>query len=754
MGIAWGLLVALGCGSSSREGESWVGGGQGGSNAGGGTSGSGPGAGGVPVLSQADAGGLFPMDDGGTGGSDTQYQEQNLVEMRIEPADAVLAVALGESKQLAYRAFGRFASDPSSEVELTERTVFYVPDNYLVASFPADGQGTLSTRLPSSASDAQQRGGSLTVRAQAANTDGSISTATTQLHVRVTGGVTPAAGSPEATPALPEHPDAQFVGTPAAGRAPRLVYPNDGVLLPPNLGRLEVHFQPGAIQNSLYQVEFQSASSTISHYARCYADSDDFEPGSCALTIAGADFETLASSNQGAGPVQLRVRGSDEQGTFGESDSIQIEFAEQRIDGAVYYWTTSNDTSIVRFDFGSGQSEPETFVSPDPESVPGNDGSCVGCHALSRQGDKAFFSLGNSDRGELMYVNDLSRSQSDDAFYAYNGAETDLPLPTAQRQNRVLTGSFNPDGSAFVAVAPVNDAADDRTLFFHDGTTGVRSGSVSLPFIPGQPDWSPSGDQIAVTAIGRNSATITFLNGGISLINQASGSWDGANPVTLVPAVAGKNRFNPAYLPDGSVLLYSEVDQGSYSAEHDNSCNEANVTSNGRFCNGYSDPGAKTWAVAPDAGATPVFLAKAAQRGEGDVLFAPPQAGISATDLMDTYPKPAPFMIEHRGKTLGWFTVGSQRRAGLRKYFPQDSVVGDPDSQALLWMFALDASVVAAGQDGSYPGFFLPFQNLRTSNHMAQWTQRFVSDTPPPAAPTPPPPAPPPAPPPPPTIVH
>jgi hypothetical protein len=69
-------------------------------------------------------------------------------------------------------------------------------------------------------------------------------------------------------------------------------------------------------------------------------------------------------------------------------------------------------------------------------------------------------------------------------------------------------------------------------------------------------------------------------------------------------------------------------------------------------------------------------------------------------------------------------------------------------------MFALEPSAVAAGTDGSYPGFFLPFQDLSTSNHMAQWTERLVSADPPPPAPTPPPPAPPPAPPPPPLILH
>jgi hypothetical protein len=64
-------------------------------------------------------------------------------------------------------------------------------------------------------------------------------------------------------------------------------------------------------------------------------------------------------------------------------------------------------------------------------------------------------------------------------------------------------------------------------------------------------------------------------------------------------------------------------------------------------------------------------------------------------------------------------------------------------------MFAIDADKVLAGEDGSYPGFFLPFQDMATSNHMAAWTEKYVSSTPPPRPVPVPPPPPPPAPPPP-----
>jgi len=41
------------------------------------------------------------------------------------------------------------------------------------------------------------------------------------------------------------------------------------VLLPPNLGQLEVHFQPGAVENTLFQVQFESETSVVTYYTRC-----------------------------------------------------------------------------------------------------------------------------------------------------------------------------------------------------------------------------------------------------------------------------------------------------------------------------------------------------------------------------------------------------------------------------------------------------------------------------------------------------
>src|SRR6187549_3541298 len=125
--VAWLLVALLGCGGSPED-ESLVGGG--GEAGAGGPSGGAPsgGASGAPTIGGSSSGGTFPMPEGGSGGGAPEYEEQNLIELRIEPAEALLAVALGESEELDYRAFGRFATRPDEEVEITDRTVFYVPD--------------------------------------------------------------------------------------------------------------------------------------------------------------------------------------------------------------------------------------------------------------------------------------------------------------------------------------------------------------------------------------------------------------------------------------------------------------------------------------------------------------------------------------------------------------------------------------------------------------------------------------------------
>jgi len=47
--------------------------------------------------------------------------------------------------------------------------------------------------------------------------------------------------------------------------------------------------------------------------------------------------------------------------------------------------------------------------------------------------------------------------------------------------------------------------------------------------------------------------------------------------------------------------------------------------------------------------------------------------------------------------------------------------------RAQLWMTAFFPARAAQRQDPSVPAFRLPFQNLDSSNHIAQWTERVLA---------------------------
>jgi hypothetical protein len=88
------------------------------------------------------------------------------------------------------------------------------------------------------------------------------------------------------------------------------------------------------------------------------------------------------------------------------------------------------------------------------------------------------------------------------------------------------------------------------------------------------------------------------------------------------------------------------------------------------------------------------------------------------TALTSSFPKWNPF-IGHKtreGGRIAWMTFSSTRKYGLRS---------PPGSGTLIWMVAIDLDA-PAGTDPSFAAFALPFQDITTSNHIAQWTTQVV----------------------------
>ena len=287
-------------------------------------------------------------------------------------------------------------------------------------------------------------------------------------------------------------------------------------MLPPNLRVLDVHWLPGSSSNTLFQISFSSPTAQITYYSRCgtifgaSGTNGALATGACGFQLDEAGYAYLAQSNAGTGNVAVVVRGTDDTGTgVGTSQAFNIQFAQEAVNGGVYYWDVSH-TRIMRFDFGGLSSTPDVFLAPGDYGT--NKGNCVGCHALSRDGTKMAASALGQGNGLLVYINGVA-------------APTTPLTMNEDGANRIQFASFDPVGDLFVGIYGDGSPLDPKSLDFHDGTTGqiVPSLTKQLSFEPDHPAWSPDGTMIAMTHVGGHNTSQMMYLGGIDVASLAAG---------------------------------------------------------------------------------------------------------------------------------------------------------------------------------------------------------------------------------------
>jgi hypothetical protein len=593
--------------------------------------------------------------------------------LRIEPALVLVTIQNGTPATARFHAY---ASVQGQDTEITD-TASWTSDNALLASVDATGAATTGTHF----------GGETSIRV-------TWQGATTAARLRVRFVLATALPPPDGTPALPVSPANVFGGPADAARAPELVYPNDGVLLPPNLFEIEVHFRTGPAANTLFEIGFANELTDVRAFTRCAPVGNVIDPG--CLYVPTRDVWTgLAETNRGASPLTLTVRATDDTGTaVGRSQAQTLRFAPADVRGALYYWTTSQGSAVMRWNFGdASRRDAERFLGPEATGDPAV--FCVGCHALSRDGAKMVLSTS--------LTNAVTGGVIDGSVLLYDVARRApaAPFPLAQLST---FESWSPDSTAFVGV--FGDGGEKDLLLF-DGVTGARTGVIPLGGLQADhPDWSLDGNRIAFTEVGVAHIDQAPERGGISYVERgATGVWSA--PQRLAPGVDGKNRYYPAIAPDGTFVVYDE-----------STCPPGKTYD--RVCNGDTDPSARLWAARflPGSGA-PIELAAANRSGVADR---------GATDLGTSYPKwnPFSFHVSQQSQIL-WLTFSSLRRYGLRPSPPPASSHEGLPNGTLIWMVAIDAARIGGGMDPSAPAFCLPFQDIGTSNHIAQWTGGFAT---------------------------
>lgn len=481
---------------------------------------------------------------------------------------------------------------------------------------------------------------------------------------------------------LPDDPEALFANSPTGGAAPELVYPNDGVMLPPNLGAIEVHVRPAA-GDALFELSLGNDASDVRVYFSC---AHPFG-GGCIYTTDATVWRWLAATNRGGDPVTLHIRASDGKGgPVGTSNPVALAIARDDLAGGLYYWTTSNATAIMRVDFAAGAPAAQKFAGPELAG-----GVCIGCHALSHDGTRMVAEAGGQNDGRQLLV---------------DVAHGTLLAPFGSTPLSVFE-SWEPSGQRYVGVYGDRGATDFDLLLF-DGSSAAKLGAIagtgSAMHPADHPDWSPDGKRIAYTQIGIAGTTQRMWQGAIRVVSSSDGiAW--SPPVDVVPSAPGKNRYYPAFSPDGSTLVYDESTCPPGQFRH-------------KDCDADTDPSATLFVVRPQPGATPTALARANAPGRTDG---------GKTALTNSFPKWCPFLSGggELGGKLGWITFSSTRNYGLRPPPPSPDVGVESSVGTLVWMAAIDLAAVGAG-DPSWAAFALPFQDLSTSNHIAQWTTRVV----------------------------
>jgi hypothetical protein len=487
---------------------------------------------------------------------------------------------------------------------------------------------------------------------------------------------------------LPPDPGAQFSGAAMAGFAAKLVYPNDGVLVPPNLGKLEIHFKPSA-GTSLFAIKFENPATDVQIYASCTNPTN----GGCIYLPDATVWHWIAETNRGGAPLTVSVLSTDGKGGgVGTSGTVSVSFSQDDINGGLYYWTTSGSTGIMRFDFASTtQNTAQQFIGTQLTG-----GTCVGCHALSHDGKKVVAEAGGQNDGRLLLLD----------------VATIMPIVPFGSTQKSIFESWDATGDRYVGVYSDSGATDFNLMLF-DGMSGAflsdiaNTGTMTHP--ADHPDWSLDGKSITWVEQGVAGTSQRMWSGAIELITSPDGMSFGA-PTELVPSVPGKNHYYPSFSPDGTFLLYDE-----------STCPSGKNTD--FTCNADTDPTATLWAIGAHAGAQPIALGK---------LNAPGVSDGANSSLTNSFPRWSPFVFkksaqsEVSGSRLMWVTFSSARNYGLRPPPPSSISGGESSTGTLIWMAAVDPDAIANGQDGSYPAFALPFQDVTTSNHIAQWTTTVV----------------------------
>jgi hypothetical protein len=301
-------------------------------------------------------------------------------------------------------------------------------------------------------------------------------------------------------------------------------------------------------------------------------------------------------------------------------------------------------------------------------------------HDMSKPGQQAeeFYTRNQTPQGRCVACHVLSRDGTKMAV-TYdggdnNGTMVDVATGTAQPDFTPWNfATFTPDGSQLLSVfqgnLTVRNSSDQSAI-----TTMIAASPVS------HPDLSPDGTKLVYVREpgGRD---WEFASGQLYTRSYDQTTRTFGAEVPLV--TDGGNNFYPSWSPDGQWILFNRS------------------TDNG---DAYDNPNASLFVIKADGTGPAIELVSA-------------NVGLGLTNAWGRW---APFQqtIGAANEAIMWVTVSSRRDFGVRLFG-----IARPQ----IWMTPFFPEHAANASDPSVAAFRLPFQNIDSNNHIAQWTERVVT---------------------------
>jgi hypothetical protein len=534
-------------------------------------------------------------------------------------------------------------------------------------------------------------------------------------------------------PGCPAFPPNSAPACTSMSRNPAVLYPPDNTLVPPNMNVIETQFDQG-MGNTLFEIDFENAVTDVRVETQCNAitDTKGLATNGCAYDLSQTVWDYIAQTNAGGEPLMISVRATDStQSCVATSSSTNILFAEQPLNGGIYYWQSvviggvqGAAGGVFTYNFGVPNQAPNPFLTPS-----GSSNKCVGCHFLSRDGLKMTYGSDDAD--------------ADDEYGDLRPQLLDVTTKTVPMMMPMLPPgfqTFSPDHSVFLA-SDGRDMNNPPAFYLFNSTTGAAGSPATVPSggLRGtQPDWSPDGTSIVFVQVpsgdffsnmggtSTNGDDEHFYHGSLFTMSYNSAAQTFGSPTALLGS-QGENNYYPAYSPDNKFVIF----------------NRAPATQPLLSQDAFSNVNAQVMLMPATAGAMPIAL--------------PALNNGNSSTYTNSWPRFAPTVQMYKGHQLVWVTFSSTRDYGDKvrnsvminngmglvpqvNCYPSESPENPNGSktqplapnchQPQIWMASIDLTAAASGTgDPSTPAFWLPFQDVTAHNHIAQWVITIVGNS-------------------------